>query len=162
MPLEKTKVLLLKLKFIALIVFLIILFIYNHFLYDPQPSPHPIISQLNDLQKQAISLLSEITKLLISLSTALFGAIGVFTLQYYKQDKKLPTRLRRDAILASIFAALSIDFGYIFMEKWVELLANGIFAPFDRIVTIPQTLQFTTFLLALFFAGSLILRELTK
>lgn len=160
MQTNKMKMFLSRSKYVILISLLIIVFIYNHFIYNPQPAPYPILTQLNDLQKQSLITISELTKLLISLSTGLYAVIGIFVLQYYKADKILSTKLRDDTILAFTFAALSIDFGYIFMEKWVELLANGIFAPFDRIVTIPQTLQLVTFLLALFFTGRLVLKEL--
>ena len=138
------------------------IFIYNHFLFNPLATESPILTQLNDLQKEALSTQNEMTKLLISLSTALFGLIGYFALENFKSVGKIEKQHRLDLILAFSSAALSIDFGYIFMEKWVELLSNGIFQPYDKLISLPQKLQITTFLISLLFAGRLIYRNLFK
>lgn len=145
---------------ISLFVSLAVIFIFNHFFYSPTPDPDRKRITLNDLEKQSLELLLEMTKLLFSLSTALFGLVGVFVLQARGNGRPLGRESYRNAVLAFGCAAVSIDFGYVFLEKWVELLANGLFTPFERMVAWPQTLQFTTFLLALFFAGALALREL--
>jgi hypothetical protein len=102
------------------------------------------------------------TKLLISLATALFGLIGYFALENFKSVGKIERKYRLDLVLAFSFAALSIDFGYIFMEKWVELLSNGIFEPYDRLIILPRQLQISTFLISLLFACRLIYRNLFK
>jgi len=138
------------------------IFIYNHFFFDPSAGESPILTELNDLQKETLSTLNEMTKLLISLSTALFGLIGYFALENFKSVGKIERKYRLDLVLAFCFAALSIDFGYIFMEKWVELLSNGIFEPYDRLIILPQQLQITTFLISLLFACRLIYRNLFK
>ena len=146
----------------GLILFVVAVIVFNHFIYNPVAGPHPAKHTLNELEKQSLALLLEMTKLLFSLSTALFALIGFFVVTIGKDGGELETTSRRDAIVAFAFAALSIDFGYIFMEKWVELLGNSMFAPFDFIVLLPHSLQFITFCLALFFSACLALREMPK
>lgn len=137
-------------------------FIFNHFFFNPSAGESAILDHLNDLQKETLSTLNEMTKLLISLSTALFGLIGYFALENFKSVGKIERKYRIDLVLAFGFAALSIDFGYIFMDKWVEQLSNGIFQPYDTLIILPQQLQIITFLVSLFFACRLIYRNLFK
>ncbi|MFP9098024.1 hypothetical protein ACLI09_03125 [Flavobacterium sp. RHBU_24] len=139
-----------------------LLFIYNHFIYDPIAGEGPELDALNDLQKQILATLSEMTKLLISLSTALFGLIGYFALENFKKVGKIELKFQADFVAAFCATAISLDFGYIFMEKLVELLSVGVFNPYDRIISIPRNLQIIAFLCALFFSGRLILRNLFK
>jgi hypothetical protein len=138
------------------------IFIYNHFFFNPSAGEARILDQLNDLQQATLSTLNEMTKLLISLSTALFGLIGYFALENYKSLGRIERKYRIDLVLAFGFAALSIDFGYIFMDKWVEQLSHGIFQPYDTLIILPQQFQIITFLLSLFFACRLIYRNLFK
>lgn len=138
------------------------IFIYNHFLFDPSAEEAPILTELNDLQKETLTTLNEMTKLLISLATALFGLIGYFALENFKSVGKIEMRYRLDLVLAFSCAALSIDFGYIFMEKWVELLSMGVFQPYDKLTLLPQQLQIVSFLISLLFACRLIYRNLFK
>lgn len=140
---------------------LIGIFLFNHFIYDLQPSPQLELKSLTDVQKESLSLLRETTQLLFSLATAAFGAIGVMTLHITRTASSSPSSVRANAIAAFVFAALSVDFGYVYIEKWAELLANGVFAPFEPLVTIPQTLQLVSFLLALFFLARLALQQLS-
>ena len=136
--------------------------IYNHFFFDLDAEESPVLVTLNDLQKEALSTINEMTKLLISLSTALFGLIGYFALENFKSVGKIENKFRIDLTLAFCSVALSIDFGYIFMEKLVELLSNGIFQPYDKLLILPRKLQIISFLVSLLFAGRLIYRSLFK
>lgn len=146
-----------------LILFLVAsVFVYNHFFFNPAAEESLILEQLNDLQKETLSTLNEMTKLLISLSTALFGLIGYFALENFKSIGRIERTYRLDLVLAFSFAALAIDFGYIFMEKWVELLSNGIFDPYDRLIILPQQLQIISFLISLLFACRFVYRNLFK
>jgi hypothetical protein len=151
-----------KKDFVVFVVLFSVLaiFIYNHFFFSPLAGENPILTVLNDLQKETLSTLNEMDKLLISLSTALFGLIGYFALENHKSVGKIDKQYRLDLVLAFCAAALSIDFGYIFMEKWVELLSNGIFQPYDNLIILPHKLQIVSFLIALFFAGRFIYRNL--
>ena len=83
-------------------------------------------------------------------------------LELWKVERRIMKNLTALFILLISFAALSIDFGYIFMEKWVELLSIGIFEPYDKLIILPQQLQITTFLISLLFACRLIYRNLFK
>lgn len=137
-----------------------IIFIYNHFFFNPSAEEAPILSSLDDLQKQTLATLNEMTKLLISLSTALFGLIGYFALENYKTSGKVEKKYSIDLVVSFSATALSIDFGYIFMEKLVELFSNGIFQPYDSLISLPRNLQVVFFLVGLFFCGRLIYRNM--
>jgi hypothetical protein len=148
-----------KAQLIVGITILLVIVIYNHFLYDVRPRPQVIQSTLTDHQKESLRILGEMTKLLITMATAVFGVVAFFVTEQYRKGKSLSAPSWRDAVLAFASAGLSVDFGYVLMEKWVELLANGMFAPFERLVTTPQTLQFSAFLVSLVFLARLALRE---
>ena len=136
--------------------------VFNHFFYDPSAREAVILTELNDLQKETLSTIKEMTNLLISLSSALFGLIGYFAFENYKSKGIVEDSLRIDLTLAFCATVISIDFGYIFMEKWVELLANGIFQPYDKLITIPQKLQLFSFLIALAFTGRIVYKNIFK
>jgi len=138
------------------------IFIYNHFLFNPLVGEAPILVSLDDLQKETLSTLNEMTKLLISLSTALFGLIGYFAFENYKAAGQIERKYRTDLLLSFSAAAISIDFGYISMEKLVELLSQVVFQPYDRLIAMPRNLQVIAFLIALFFCARLICRNLFK
>ena len=134
--------------------------IYNHFIFNPSANEGLILTELNDLQKQSFNTLMEMTKLLISLSTALFGLIGYFALEHYKTSGKIEQKCQIDLIAGFCLSALSIDFGYVFMEKWVEILSVGIFQPYDKLTRLPQNLQIISFIMALVFTGRFVIKVL--
>lgn len=130
------------------------IFITNHLIFRSPIKPTIILDSLNELQKASHDTLTEMSKLLISLATALFGLLGFFALENYKANGlKIDQKYLTDLVLAFLAAALSIDYGYVFMEKWVEELSMGVFNPYDKVVLIPQNLQLFTFLIAFFFSG---------
>lgn len=139
-----------------------IIFLVNHIFFMPLAEESIILTSLDNLQEQVLSTLNEMTQLLISLSTALFGFIGYFAFEKYKSSGKIEKEFRYDFFMSACAAAISIDFGYIFMEKLVELLSNGIFKPYDFILSIPRNCQVVFFFTALFFCGRLIYRNLFK
>jgi hypothetical protein len=144
----------------TIIIASLVIILYNHFLFTMPAEPSPIVTELNDLQKQAFSTLTDMTKLVISLSTALFGLIGYFALESFKAGRRMNDNYKLELVAAFSSAAVSIDFGYIYMDKWAEQLSIGIFRPNGRLVILPQQLQVVFFLLSLFFAGKLIYRNL--
>lgn len=147
--------------YLGIILFLAfgILF-FNHFVFSASAEESLVVTDLNELQKQSFNTLMEMTKLLISLSTALFGVIGYFALENYKTSGRINLKYRIDIVAAFCLSALSIDFGYIFMEKWVEILSIGIFNPYDKLTRLPQNLQLISFLAALSFTGRFIIQIL--
>lgn len=147
---------------LILYVFFFAVLIFNHFFYTPVADPGLIKESLNDLEKETIKTLNEMSKLIISIATALFGLIGFFAFESYKATGSMDARYKIDLIAAFGFAALSIDFGYIFMAKWTELLANGTFLPYDTMVVLPQKLQFVSLFIALVFAARMVSRMLFK
>lgn len=152
----------LKRQRVALLLLLSSVFIFNHFFYDLQPGPTPVVTSLSPLQEKTWDTILEMTKLLFSLSTAIFGLVGIFAVLHIKNERRLSKPSINSATLAFAFAAISIDFGYIFLEKWAETFGNSMFVPFDRFLTIPQTLQFSCFLMSLLFAANLALSEMTR
>lgn len=147
--------------YVILIISLGIL-IYNHFFFNPVADEGLILTVLDDLQKQSFSTLMEMTNLLISLATALFGLIGYFALENFKVSSRIELKYQIDLVVGFCLSALSIDFGYIFMEKWVEILSIGVFQPYDRLTRLPQNLQIISFMIALVFTGRFIIKILFK
>lgn len=146
-------------KNVLIVVIIIITFgilVFNHLFFEPFAEPSIIIEKLNDLQKEILKNLNDRTNLLISLSTAIFGLIGYFALESYKLNRKIDEKLKIDLILTLVLTILSIDFGYISMEKLIEMLSLGIFSPFDNLIRLPKVFQLLTFLLSIFFSGSLV------
>lgn len=135
--------------------------LYNHFLYDADPGATPLRDVLNDTEKIALDMIKDLTQLLISIATALLGAVSVFVMQHYKDGRPLrPGQLPR-AVAALSLAALSIDSGYIYMEKLAETLGNGMFVPFARQVALPQAMQFVFFFIALLVFASFAIAEIS-
>lgn len=151
-----------KTKIILSIILLLSLgiIIYNHFFFNLLANEGLIVTELNDLQKESFNTLMEMTKLLISLSTALFGLIGYFALENYKTTGRIEAKYQIEVVAGFCLSALSIDFGYIFMEKWVEILSIGVFQPYDKLTRLPQNLQIISFLAALVFIGRYIVKIL--
>ena len=105
---------------LALLLVLSVLFIFNHFVYDLQPGPAPVVTSLSPSQEKTWETILEMTKLLFSLSTAIFGFVGIFAVLHLRNERRLNRSSVNSATLAFVFAAISIDFGYIFLEKWSE------------------------------------------
>ncbi len=146
---------------INIILFLaLVIIVYNHFFFNPLAEEGLVVTELNDLEKESFNTLMEMTKLLISLSTALFGLIGYFALENYKTVGRIEKRYQIEIVTGFCLSALSIDFGYIFMEKWVETLSIGIFQPYDRLTRLPQNLQIISFISALIFIGRFVVKVL--
>lgn len=144
------------------IIFYLSVIVFNHFFFSPTMGPAIVLNELNSFQTQTLSLLLEMSRLLITLSTALLGIIGLLFIEYYKAKNEFVRISGLEASIAVGMVLISIDFGYIFMEKWVEMLLNETFRPFDRLVMYPQKMQFVTFFLSLMFAFWLAYRILIQ
>lgn len=134
--------------------------VFNHFFFNPQPRPSPSISELSSLQKGALDGMQEMSKLLLTLSTALFGFIGLVV---FKQSGFELTnyRVKLHILLMVAFTVLSIDYGFILLEKLTEQLANDHFNPFELMISFPQIMQFVMFLVALLFSARLFISILS-
>ena len=151
-------------RFIAFLIvtLFIVIVIYNHFFLEIFAAPDLIKTQLNDLQKEIVSHTKEINNLLISLSTGIFVLIGYMSTSGGSGKFMVQRKSIIPLILCFCFSALSIDFGYIFMQKWIQMLHLGIFNPEDNLVKIPHILQIISFLLSLIFLAILIINSITQ
>lgn len=136
----------------------IVLLVVNHAIYSPLAAEFPAKESLNVFEKESLSTIFGMTELLISLCTALFGGICYFMLEHYKIEKKINKGHRLHFVVAVCASILSIDCGYIFMEKMSELLALRIFNIEDKLITIPKTFQIIYFIISLIFTGTLVLK----
>jgi hypothetical protein len=134
--------------------------LYNHFFFNPSPEPSIPIEELNSLQKGALDGIQAMSKLLLTLSTALFGFIGLVV---FKQTgfELSNYRVKLQIILMVAFTVLSIDYGFILLEKLTEQLANEHFNPFELMISFPQIMQFVMFLIALLFSARLFISILS-
>lgn len=137
----------------------IIVILINHVFFKPLAGESLILTSLNNLQEQILSTLNQMTQLLISLSTALFGFIGFFIFEKARATGKVEKKYRIDFFTSACAAALSIDCGYIFMEKLIVLLSMGIFQPYDILLNVPRIGQILFFFISLFCCGRLIYRN---
>lgn len=128
--------------------------VFNHFFFNPPPRPSAPIDDLSSLQRGALDGMQEMSKLLLTLSTALFGFIGLVV---FKQTGFELTnhRVKLQILLMVAFTVLSIDYGFILLEKLTEQLANNHFNPFELMISFPQIMQFVMFLVALLFSARL-------
>ncbi len=128
--------------------------LYNHFFFNPSPQPSVPMNELSGLQKGALDGIQAMSKLLLTLSTALFGFIGLVV---FKQSNfELSNyRVKLQILLMVAFTVLSIDYGFILLEKLTEQLANDHFNPFELMISFPQIMQFVMFLVALLLSARL-------
>ncbi len=131
--------------------------IYNHFFLELTAGPGIREYTLQDMHKEVIAHLREMTKLMISLALGIIGLLGYFSTRGGSASFALDQRTKIPLVLAFCMAMLSIDFGYIFMEKWVEIMTLGVFDPYDNLVHIPYQLQIGTFILSLISLGAMLL-----
>jgi hypothetical protein len=134
--------------------------LYNHFFFNPSPQPSVPMDELSSLQKGALDGIQAMSKLLLTLSTALFGFIGLVV---FKQSNfELSNyRVKLQIILMVAFTVLSIDYGFILLEKLTEQLANELFNPFELMISFPQIMQFVMFLVALLISARLFISILS-
>ncbi|MFP2995508.1 hypothetical protein ABN763_06340 [Spongiivirga sp. MCCC 1A20706] len=135
---------------------------YNHFWFELSADPAPILPDLNKMQEQTMDMISRMNELLMSLATAIFGIVGFLIVEKFGSITKLSKNALYFSITALCCATISIDFGYIYMQTWVEQLSENIFQPFDGSLIIPRKLQFLSFIASLIFLGLFITTNLNE
>ena len=125
---------------------------YNHFGFDPKLQQPRVAKSLGENEKEAMHSIVELTKSLTTLAGSLLALIGFFLLRHIKRESVLSPLNRFSLLLAGSLAILSIDYGYLVFEKWVQLLNQGLFTPFEPLVAIPQNMQLFCLLMSLLLA----------
>lgn len=147
---------------ILVLIFVAIVIAYNQFVIVSFAETNLAYNDLNKLQELSLEKLTQMTELLISLGTAIIGLIGYLTVSKYKEIINISDKEKFFAIASISFSTLSIYFGYTSLEKWVELLSNDMFNPYDPLVEKPHKLQFTYFFISIILLGIFILSTINK
>jgi hypothetical protein len=118
--------------------------------------------KFTDPQKNAVAVTLEMNKLVISLASLVFGAVG--TLVFAKEGG---TRIRARAdimlIVLTVFAAgLSIYFSYVTYDKLVEMLSNQFLDLNGPLLSQPRAGQIYSLTLSVACLGMLVVRLITS
>jgi hypothetical protein len=90
----------------------------------------------------------EMNKLMTTLATLTFGALGAFTLKRYELHSPPSGQVIR-AVLSAVFCGFSLYAGYVSYETLVWMLHNGFFNLFNPHILWPTRMQFWTFIAAI-------------
>jgi len=120
-----------------------------------------LISDLSSLQEKQLAAFLQMNQLLISLSTALLGALGFLLVNTHKAGSS--ARQLSPAFASAVFVGLSIYYGYHAYQDVVIMLQlpyptfnlNGNLIVWDR------NAHFYSFLLGVFFFADFALQRLT-
>jgi hypothetical protein len=110
------------------------------------------VTELTELQEKQLELFNESNKLLTTLATVSFGALGALVFHRYK-DQRLPKGQVRRAMTASVALGFSLFAGYVAQERVLTMLDVGFFDLFNRSIYWPTQVQFWSFLTAALVLG---------
>jgi hypothetical protein len=110
--------------------------------------------------QKALDAYSAMSGLLITLATALLGALGYLLINAGATVPKL--RHGISAVSSALFAVLSLYFGYVSHLTVLSFTYNNAFNPYAFAVQWPSRSQFYTLLLAVFFFADFAFHELGK
>lgn len=114
------------------------------------PGPEMKKTELQNIEIKAYEAFMERDKLLISLSTAIIGAIGLL-LMGKKKGETIGIIQQSFLLICSISAGLSIYLGYVIYSRVTELLSNSIFNLNNSYLVIPISGQFWAFFISVIF-----------
>jgi hypothetical protein len=100
-----------------------------------------------EFQKRQVDIWAEMNKLLITLATAMAGALGAFMLNRDKTSPLSAEQMRR-AAASWIFCAFSLYFGYLSYSEATLILSHGVFNSYTPRLWWPMEAQFWTFLIS--------------
>jgi len=134
------------------VVLMIIYFIWIH---PTKPLPEIEKETLETIEIKAYEAFMERSRLLISLATALIGAIGLILMWEKKREIEITNFQKSFIIISVLSAGFSIYLGYITYCRTVEFLANKMFnfKQFNPYLRIPIDGQFWTFLFSILCFG---------
>jgi hypothetical protein len=129
-------------------------------LVNPKQVGGVSVDKLNDPQKRAIEVTLEMNKLVISLATLVFGAIG--TLAFTADGgPKVEDAIEKAFVIATLsFSAAAIYFSYLVYDKLVEMLSNSFLDLNGDLLAIPRRLQVNCLTLAVLCLGVLVIHIL--
>ena len=110
--------------------------------YHPTGSPAVVaVKSLSAPQKEAIAVTLEMNKLVISLATLVFGAVG--TLVFVGDGRiRISGRFQNTLVVATLFFASSaLYFSYVTYDKIVEMLSNEFFDLNSELLASPRRLE---------------------
>jgi hypothetical protein len=119
------------------------------------------VEKLTELQSKQLDTFNENNKLLITLATALIGAITGFLLHREGNSRVEPGDLRR-AVAAWVFAALSLYFGHLTSRQITWMLQAQFFDLFHAAVLWPARAQFWTFFLSAILLADFVYRSVQR
>ena len=142
----------------AMIVLLLAIVIPRFYLIHLKFSEE-YIDEIKSIHQEQIEIFLEMCKLLITLSTLCFAAIGAVLFNLYK-SKSVPSKQKWRIILASCLAGFSIYFGYLSQETVILMLDSNFFNLSTNFVWLPTQFQFICFIASVFFLGDFIIRSI--
>jgi hypothetical protein len=119
------------------------------------------VTELNELQEKQLELFNESNKLLTTLATVSFGALGALIFHRYK-DQRLPKSQIWRAMTASIALGFSLFAGYVAQERVLTMLDVGFFDLFNTSIYWPTQVQFWGFLTAALVLGLFVHADFTR
>jgi hypothetical protein len=106
-------------------------------------------AQASDWQKMSVQVMTDTNRLLITLGTALLGALGLLVGNTMRGGRESPHMWA--AFLAGIGGALSLYFGYVSHLNLLAMISNGTFSPYNAVYLFSSHAQFYTLLAGAFF-----------
>ena len=100
--------------------------------------------ELSEVQKQVLKTLIDSTKLLISWSLALIGALGFLVKTKISKEVDIPDYSKIAIVIGLSLAILSLYFGYLVVSGVLNSLSHDLLDIRDPSIALPATLQFLT------------------
>jgi hypothetical protein len=114
-------------------------------LYVSAPFVEEEITDISSIQAKQLDMYTEMIKLLITLSTALFGAIGGMFAHFYEKKTTPPSQIHL-ALLGATLSGGSILCGYFSYQRVVWMLQVKVFNLSQPHISWTSQLQFLLFL----------------
>lgn len=146
--------------FIALSISIITIMVYFLFFHSSKPLPEIEKPTLENIEIKAYEAFMERCKLLISLATALIGAIGFLLIWEKKGEIETNYFQKLFIIISATIAGFSIYLGYITYSRITEFLSHKMFNLSNPYIESPVSWQFWTFLFSIIFFIAFIFTDL--
>ncbi|UCE07796.1 MAG: hypothetical protein JSW07_07120 [bacterium] len=150
--------------FTGVLLPIVLIIIYFIFLHPTIPLPEIEKPTLDTIEIKAYEAFMERCKLLISLATALIGAIGLLFIWEKKKEIKTTNFQKAFIFTSAISAGFSIYLGYITYCRIIEFLSNKMFNinVLNPYLRIPIEAQFWTFLISIILLGFFVFIDISN